>query len=262
MFTERKRIRLNKPKRKSVLFGIVRYILKLCYPKIKVVGAERLPEEPCVLVGNHAQMHGPLACEFYLPETCYTWCASPMMYLKEVPAYAYEDFWSQKPKVLRPFFKLLSYLIAPLSVLIFNNARTVPVYRDKRILTTFRKSVEHLEAGNSLVIFPEQNEVHNHIVYEFQEGFVDVARLYYKRTGRELSFVPLYIAPNLRSMYPGEPVKFSAQAPLETERRRICDELMQRITDIACNLPEHTVVPYPNLPGRLYPKNIKKEGEL
>ena len=99
---------------------------------------ENLPDEPCAIIGNHTQLHGPIACELYFPDNYYTWCAGQMMKLKEVPEYAYTDFWSQKPKIIRPLFKLVSYIIPPLSVLIFNNARTIAVYRDNRILSTFR----------------------------------------------------------------------------------------------------------------------------
>ena len=222
---------------------------------------ENLPDEPVVIVGNHTQMHGPIVCELYFPDNCYTWCAGQMMKLKEVPEYAYTDFWSQKPKYIRPLFKIVSYIIPPLSVLVFNNARTIAVYKDNRILSTFRESIAKLQNGNSVVIFPEHDKKYNNIIYDFQEGFVDVARLYYKCTGKELSFVPLYIAPKLKKMYLGKPIKFSADTPIAEERRCICDYLMQEITDIAGSLPEHTVIPYRNIPKKYYPTNIQKEVE-
>lgn len=252
---------LSQKGKKPLLFRLVKYLVRIFSPKMKVIGYENLSEEPCIIIGNHSQMYGPIACELYFPENYYTWCAAPMMKLKEVPSYAYEDFWSQKPKALRPFFKLLSYLIAPISVLIFNNARTIAVFRDKHLLNTFKDSISKLKSGNNIVIFPEQDIKRNHIVYEFQEGFVDIARLYYKRTGKELSFVPLYIAPKLKKMFLGKPIKFSADTPAPQERRRICDYLMNEITNIAENLPEHTVVPYRNIPKRLYPKNIRKDAK-
>ena len=87
---------------------------------------------------------------------------------------------------------------------------------------------------------------------------MDIARLYYKRTGKELYFVPLYIAPKLKRMYLGKPIKYAADTPAAEERRRICDYLMNEITNIAVGLPEHTVIPYRNIPKRLYPKNISK----
>lgn len=109
------------------------------------------------------------------------------------------------------------------------------------------------------MIFPECDTPHNNIVYSFQENFVDVAKLYYKRTGKALAFVPLYITPNLRQMHIGKPIWFDPEAPITEERHRICAALMDAITDMAVALPRHTVVPYPNLPKKDYPTNIPEE---
>jgi len=241
------------------LYRAVKWLVWLFYPKMKVFGTDNLPDEPVIIVGNHCQMNGPIACELYVPGNRYTWCAGQMMNLKEVPAYAYQDFWSQKPKASRPFYKALSYIIAPLASFLLSRANTLAVYRDSRIITTFRTTVARLTEGASVVIFPEHDVKHNNIIYDFQDKFIDIARLYYKRTGRELTFVPLYIAPKLKSMHLGKPIRFSADAPIDEERRRICDYLMNEITDIARGLPEHTVVPYRNIPKKDYPKNTQYE---
>lgn len=243
------------------LFRIIKGTIRLCYPKTEILGLDDLPNEPCIIIGNHTQLHGPICGELFLPDNFYIWCAGEMMDLKKVPKYAYTDFWSQKPKILRPFYKLLSYIIAPLSVVIFNNARTIAVHRDSRILRTFKDTVKKLQEGCHVVIFPEHDVPHNHIVYDFQDGFVDTARLYYSRTGKAISFVPMYIAPRLKKVYLGKPIPFSADTPLPEERRRICDAMMAEITSIAEGLPPHTVVPYRNIPKRMYPTNVKGEAE-
>src|SRR5699024_3108133 len=111
---------------------------------------------------------------------------------KAVPAYAFQDFWSRKPKYIRWFYKLLSYAIAPLSVCIFNEARTIPVYHNKRIVKTFKQTLARLGEGRNIIIFPEHDAPYDHILCDFQTGFVDVARAYYKQTGKVLSFVPMY----------------------------------------------------------------------
>ncbi len=252
-------MKITKAANGPLAFKFIRNAVALFSPKIEVVGAEHLPDEPVIIVGNHAQMYGPIACELYMPQNVYTWCAGQMMELKEVPAYAFADFWAQKPVYIRWFYKILSFLIAPISVLVFNNARTIAVHRDKRILSTFRDTVETLRAGNSVVIFPEHNQPHNHIVHAFQNRFIDIAKLYCRRTGKELAFVPLYIAPRLSRMYLGEPIRFSSETPIEEERVRICDRLMEEITHMACSLPPHTVVPYPNIPKKEYPRNLPEE---
>ena len=246
-------------KETSWIYRLIRWFVRLLSPKFQVIGAERLPDGPCVIVGNHSQMYGPIAGELYTPGKHYIWCAGEMMHRKEVPAYAFADFWSGKPKSVRWFFKLLSHLIAPLSECVFTNAHTIPVYHDTRLITTFRESITKLQKGNTIVIFPEQHIKHNNIVCDFQDKFIDLARFYYKKTGEELSFVPMYLTPRRKEMIFGEPVRFHAGVPIAEERRRICDTLMDRITQIAVALPEHTVVPYPNMPKKDYPKNIPLE---
>lgn len=246
-------------KKTSVLYRIVRWFVRLFAPKFKTVGEENLPQQPCVIVGNHCQMFGPIAGELYTPGKHDIWCAGEMMLRDEVAAYAYKDFWSNKPKAFRWFYRLLSHMIVPLSLLIFNNAHTIPVFHDSRLISTFRKSIARLEAGSRIVIFPEHYEEHNNIVHAFQDKFIDLARFYYKKTGMELSFVPMYLAPRLATMFYGKPIRFRADAPIAEERKRICAALMDAITDMAVSLPEHTVVPYPNIPRRRYPKNIPLE---
>lgn len=226
------------------VFVFIRYLVKLFYPKMQVVGIENLPDEPVIIVGNHCQMNGPIVGELYVPGEPYIWCAGEMMHLKNVPEYAYRDFWSQKPKWTHPGYKLLSYIIAPLSVCIFNNARTIGVYHDTRILSTFKNTVKRLEEGKSVVIYPEHDVPHNSVVYEFQDKFIDIAKLYYKKTGMELSFVPMYIAPKLKTLCLGKPIRFSPSTEMEIERRRICTYLMREITELASVLPEHEVVMY------------------
>lgn len=239
----------------SRAYRVIRALVRFFYPKFTLEGAEHLPKEPCILVGNHAQTNGPVAAQLYLPRARAIWCAGEMMDEDAVADYAYRDFWSQKPRWTRPFYRLLAHLIKPLALCLFRNADTIPVYRDRRILLTFRRTVEALAAGADVVIFPEHDQKHGHVVYDFQDHFVDVARLCRKRLGYVPAFVPMYVAPRLGKLCFGAPVRFDPDAPLAQERRRVCDELMDAVTGLACALPAHTVIPYRNIRRRDYPRN-------
>ncbi len=242
-------------KKVSPAFPPVKRIIKLIFPKMTVVGEENLPDEPVVIVGNHTQMYGPVVCELYTPGKHYTWCAGQMMNIKTVPAYAFEDFWSQKPKYTHFFYKIFSFIIAPIASFLFNNANTIAVYRDTRILSTFKSTVKCLKEGYNVVIFPEHDVKRNNIIYDFQDKFIDIARLYYKKTGVRLKFAPMYIAPKLKTMNIGSPIEFNPDCDIDEERRRICEYLMEQITKIGRELPIHTVVPYRNIPKKYYPTN-------
>ena len=225
-------------------YRVIRGTLDLFYPKVSVEGLEKLPDEPVIFVGNHCQAHGPLVGELRLPFPRKTWCASEMMEREQVAEYAFRDFWSQNPKWTHPFYKALAHAIAPLSVVIFNHAETIPVYRDNRVLSTFRATVQTLEAGTSVLIFPEHDLRHNHVLDDFQDRFIDVAKLCYRRMGKAPAFVPVYVCPALKRVCFGEAVRFDPAAPMDEERARIKAELMDRITDLAEALPRHRVVPY------------------
>ena len=133
------------------------------------------------------------------------------------------------------------------------------MFRDNRLITTFKLTVNALSEGESVIIFPECYEPYNHIVYTFQDRFIDVAKLYYKRTGKAVSFVPVYIAPNLKTMYIGKPIAYDPQIPMEEQRKEIARYLMDAITEMAVSRPRHKVVPYPNMPKEDYPYNKPEE---
>ena len=245
-------------KKPSKPYLLVKAIVHAIYGDMEVEGFEDLPEGGLVIVGNHAQVHGPIGSELFLGENRYTWCIGEMMSFKEVPAYAYKDFWSQKPRSVRWIFKIASYLIAPIAVFILNNANTIPVYHDARVMVTFRQTLRLLREGARIVIFPERDAPYNNIVCEFQDKFVDLGKMYYGMTQKDLAFVPMYTAPKLKKMVLGAPVYYRHDQPAEEERARICREMQEAITDLARGLPRHTVVPYPNIPKKDYPCNLQE----
>ncbi len=244
-----------KARKTSFVYCVIKWIVWALFPKMQVEGLENIPEGGAVIVGNHAHAYGPFGVELYLGSNHYTWCSSEMMNLKEVPAYTFQDFWSMKPRYTLIFYRIISYLIAPLCVLIFNNANTIPVYHDVRVMKTFRQTLQKLREGKNIVIFPEHTVPHNNIVYDFQDRFIDVARMYYNQTQTEISFVPMYIAPRLKKIILGRPIRYRADESMDHERRRIREELMEAITRLGRNLPRHIVVPYAVIPKKDYPFN-------
>ncbi len=250
-----KKNKSNFQKKKSGFFKFLESVVRTCYGKKELVGLENIPDEPCVIIGNHAQIHGPFTAELLFPYKKYVWLIGQMMNVKEIPTYAIQDFWPYKPKSTRWFYKILSYVIAPICAYVHKNADGIGVYKDMRALNTFKQSVTGLKEGAHIIIFPECHTPFNNIVNDFQDNFVDVAKLYYKSTGKELLFVPMYIAPKLKKVVFGKPIKYDATAPSDEHKKYIRDSLKMAITDLAVDLPVHTVVPYANIKKKDYPKS-------
>lgn len=242
-------------KRKSKFFKFLRKIVLFFYGKRKFIGLENIPNEPSIIVGNHSQAHGPLVAELLFPYPKYTWCIGQMMNRKEIPEYAMQDFWPYKKKSVRWFYKIIAHIIARPFAYVFSNADCIGVYKDARLMNTFKQSIAGLKDGRHIIIYPECHTPYNEIVYEFQDNFIDLARFYYKSTGKELSFVPMYIAPKLKTVVLGNPIKYRAEIPVAEQKNVICEYLKGEITSLAKGLPMHTVVPYANIPKKQYPKS-------
>ena len=146
--------------KKPLFYRLIVRTVRRVTPKYQLFGTENLPPEPCVIVGNHAQAYGPIAAELYMSRAHAIWCVGEMMNRKEVPAYAFQDFWSMKPKALHWFYRLASHLIAPLASFVLSNAHTIPVWHDSRVMTTFRKSIELLNAGTDMKDSPLCSDVY------------------------------------------------------------------------------------------------------
>ncbi len=239
----------NKYRKKGIIYKICAFFIKLSYKKTEYIGIENLPKEPCVIAGNHAQLNGPINAELYFPTKKLIWCDGPMMDRKEFPKYAYNNFFGGKPNV---FQKMLAHLISPIITNVFRHADALAVYRDMRIMKTYKATTDALEQGVNIVILPECPDEYNEITNEFNQYFVDVARFYYKHTGKELSFVPMYYSKELKKTLFGKPIKIDANSPIETERKRICKYLMEQITILAKTLPPHKVIPFNNVKKKDY----------
>lgn len=245
---------MKQKKRKNIIYKFFRILIRIFYRKRKFMGTENLPTEPCIIVANHAQFHGPLTCELFFPTQKSIWCTGEMMYYKQIPKYTYNAFWGNKPKCVKWIYKIASYLLVPIAFL-FKSSDTLAVYRDERILSTFKNTVKKLEQGDNIIIFPENEIEHNEIINEFNLNFVDVAKLYYKKYNKCLAFVPMYNAAKIKTLVLGKPIFYDPNLSMEEQRIQICEYLQKEITNLAKSLPQHIVVPHNNINKKQYPKS-------
>ena len=143
-------------------------------------------DNPLVFLGNHAEIYGPIASALCFPVPVRFWVISHMMFRKQdVRKYLYENTFSKK--TFLPVFvrKLLAHILGWLSVNIMSSLRAIAVYRDSpmKLRQTLRESVEALQDGDNLMIFPEHPEgkyVKNGIS-ELSPGFLMLAEAWWKK---------------------------------------------------------------------------------
>lgn len=237
------------------LFLIFKFFFSFRYKRVKIADPEQLETKNTIIIANHAQLNGPIIAQLCLPDNIYIWANGQMVKPRDVPKYAMDDFFPYKKGWTRIFYKIASYLLAPLLPCVMANGRVIPVYHDIRMAATVKNTIKRLSEGKNVMIFPECHEKKNNIVNCFREQFVDVASLYYKRTGEKIRFLPMYIAPKLDLCCFGKSTIFDPEEELAAERSRIAEHLSQEITRIARQLPEHKVIPFDNISHREYITN-------
>ena len=241
--------------KQTSFYLLLKKIAKKIYGKWDLQGLSNIPSEPSIIVGNHSQVHGPLVSELLFPYQKTVWCISEVMDAKTIPDYAMRDFFIYKSQKLKWLYKAISRFVAKPLAYIFNNADTLPVYKDNRIISTFKQSILQLENNKHVIIFPEDHTPYNNIINDFQSNYIDLARLYYHKTGRAINFVPMYIAPKLKTVVFGEKIQYNPKMDFKILKQNINDYLKNTITTMAVSLPSHVIVPYANISKREYIKS-------
>ena len=142
-------------------------------------------------------------------------------------------------KTFLPVFvrKLLARLMGWLSVNIMCGLNSIPVYRDSpmKLRMTLRKSVEALENGDNLMIFPEHPEGKyvKGSVSELSPGFLMLAEAWWKRSGRKLRIMPVYANREERTFTFGDEIRFEPENGYAAEQERILREARKQLLQMA-----------------------------
>jgi 1-acyl-sn-glycerol-3-phosphate acyltransferase len=195
---------------------------------------------PLILISNHAGTYGPLSVITSLPLEMHPWVVSETTDARTAARRIQAEFLEAELHLKPPLSAWLARAIARLAAALLRAIDAIPVYQHSRnIRSTVERSVELLEQGKNILVFPEDptrklNDVLNH----FCTGFVHLARQYYERTRRAVLFIPVAVNRGVRAIKVGRPVRFDALAPFAVERDRLKRELENRITQLYRSLED------------------------
>lgn len=226
--------------------SIIKLIAKAIFRKPEFVYEEPLPDddEPVVFTANHSAADGPVITTLYFPKPCRPWSISQILDKRTAAGFIFYDFFAGAVKKGKFFWRCLSHLLACLLRPILQAANGIPVYHDKRIVQTFTESVEALEKGTNIVVFPECPEKFTDHINDFYGGFAKLGELYYNRTGKKLKFYPTYVARSLKKVMVGKPVEYDPSVNGTVQRKQIAVILRDRTEALAASLPKHKVTPF------------------
>lgn len=166
------------------------------------------PKEPAVYVCRHLNMHGPFTTLKWLP-----FHVHPMILhvyfdrektVKHMTEYTFSARYGKKPRKFNLRAHVMSWIAPPM----MRSLQAVPVYRNgTQSISTMKCGLKFLLKGESLIVYPDIDYTGSYEKpSEIYDGFLYLGELYYKRTGRRLSFVPLMIDDGNHRIIQGDPV--------------------------------------------------------
>lgn len=183
--------------------------------------------EPAVYICRHGNMRGPVLSVINLPLTIHPWVFHVFCEKKACYKHYSEYTFSVRFGWKKWSANLISRIISPSVVRLVNSVGAIPVYRNSaRVMSTFRMSMDALSKGESLLIFPEVDyTAEGGEIGELYEGFLGLEKMYLKKTGKHLPFVPIHLSEKRREIILGEPVLFRDGVTFAEGR----DEVIQKI---------------------------------
>ena len=210
------------------------FITKI-FVKSKLIGKKKVSktDEAQVFIANHYEIYGPIVTFLRFPFKFRPWVHNKMINPKEVEAHMSIGIYGKFPKYPMWMKKIAVKLLKNIMVYTLSKrAKGIAVYRDdpRANIKTMKESTLTLEQGKSILIFPEENYV-DEGVGEFQTGFAHLAKYYYQKTGKKITFYPIFISQKNKRMYIEDSITFDPTNDPNEEKLRITNHLYNAMKD-------------------------------
>lgn len=239
---------MKPPKKGKRIFGPLflacRAYWRVTHRRQPVYGMENVGQTPAVFISRHQNLYGPVEIMSWVPLQFRVWTLYKFMTVKECYRH-YSGYTYSVRKHFGPVFsKIIAAIVSPFVTVFMRSMGGIPVYRGQRnIIDTFRESVKALNDGENLLIMPERDYLDNSSdAGELYNGFMHIAQMYYKATGKALSFYPVYPCKENGSIYIEKPIAFDPEKPFRAERERIVEALKKELNHLAIEQDFHTEI--------------------
>ena len=185
-------------------------------------------DEPCIFLCNHAGAFGPIemCIKFPLRDNLRLWCNEGIMTRKECPAYVRQDYWWKPESKLAPLYSAtIPYIAAAIIPPILTSAPTIPVYHDIRIMSTMHKSVDFMQKGGHIVIFPEQPSGFQSHHDWLNTGWMPLCTMWQRKSGRNVRLYPVHIDYKKHVFHVKAPLVWDGERSVEEQRDALAEAI-------------------------------------
>lgn len=223
---------------------LILYVILFFAMPIKVKGKKNIRKKDGkikVYISNHLQLYGPLVMHLHFPvkKKCF-WVHENMMDKEKVAEQMGYTVLDKKRFKWAPMWlrRLAIKVLKNLAVYILKyRAKGIAISREntRELMKTFAISLKRANKRYSLVIFPEMDPI-DVGVGELFSGFTSFAKYAYKKTGKIVSFYPVYIDQANKKLNICEPIDYDPQ------NSNYSDEIVDYITSSINSFVESTQI--------------------
>ncbi len=237
-------------KRRYLIRLIIIFLRPFFYSK--VIGAQKVvisPDTSVIFTCNHGELWGPIVTNLFIPFSFRPWVIDEIAVPEASSTYLYNNT-IKRQKWLPERLKMpVTRLVSVVLQWIMRSLDSIPVYRDnpRALVNTFRETAAAMEAGDNILIFPENPNDASQAqagylregVGEFFNGFAMTAQIYYQRTGKRALFYPIFADKARHTLTFGEPTRYDPNNKGD-EKQRIADYLRGEMLRMAGLMEEGT----------------------
>ena len=186
-----------------------------------------------IILSNHEGTDAPMSLEMYCDKPLRMWGAHEMNSgLVRLYKYQTEIYYHQKKHWNLHLARLFCLIASPLTNLFYKGLNLISTYRDGRFMTTLRESVQALQAGDNIVIYPEDStKGYLEKLEGFHSGFVALAGVCLKK-GMDVKIYVTYYRKKDCLYIVDKPILYSELTKNGETRAQVSEKLLARCNEL------------------------------
>lgn len=186
-----------------------------------------------VILSNHEGTYAPMAWEIFSKLPIRMWGAHEMNSgLIKLYKYQTRIYYHEKKHWNLHLARLFCLIASPLTNLFYKGLNLISTYHDARLRHTFSESIETIQHGDNIVIYPEVSDKGYLAELEgFHAGFVSFAKICQAK-GFDLPVFVSYYRKNDRVYIIDKPIMFSELTSDNPSKQEIAKRLCERCNEL------------------------------
>lgn len=208
-------------------------LLKIRYRKPNFIYLGEKPTNSSVILSNHIGARVPLTLEIYADFPIRYWGTYEMNFgFKKLYRYQTITYYHGKKGWNIHLARLFCLIASPLTNLFYKGLRLISTYPDYRLRETISTSIDFIESGGNVVIFPEDSSkgYFEEMKYFFS-GFALLAERALKH-GRDIPIYVSYLRPKYNTYIFEKPIYYSELKKLHPDKKDMAKYLLERTNNL------------------------------